>query len=116
VGAASWVRLDPAGEMIAEARVHPWWADAEALAPTLAYDSAVMGDHSRGGTIPVDVAARAAPPALVLCGGASPDWMIDVGRRVADALPDGRFGVLEGQGHNAAPEVLAPVLAEFFAG
>jgi pimeloyl-ACP methyl ester carboxylesterase len=103
-------------EMIAEARAHPWWADAEALAPTLAYDSAVMGDAAAGGTIPVDAAARATPPALVLCGGASPEWMIDVGRRVAEALPDGRLDVLEGQGHNVAPEVLAPVLAEFFAG
>ena len=42
--------------------------------------------------------------------------MIDVGRQVAHALPNGRHGVLEGQGHNAAPEVLAPVLAEFLAG
>lgn len=48
-------------------------------------------------------------------GGASPDWMIDVGRQVADALPNGRYEVLEGQEHVVAPEVLAPVLAEFFA-
>ena len=53
-------------------------------------------------------------PTLVLCGGASPGWMIDVGRRVADGLPDGRLGVLEGREHVVPPEILAPVLAEFF--
>ena len=41
--------------------------------------------------------------------------MIDVGRQLADALPDGRHTVLEGQEHNVAPAVLAPALAEFFA-
>ena len=56
-------------ELIAETRAHPWWANAEAIAPTLAYDSAVMGD-TRGGSIPADVAARR-PSALVLCGGAA---------------------------------------------
>jgi hypothetical protein len=42
--------------------------------------------------------------------------MIDVGRQVADALPSGRLGVLEGQEHVVPPEVLGPVLEEFFAG
>ena len=75
-----------------------------------------MGDAARGGTIPADVAARATPPALVLCGGASPEWMIDVGRQLADASA-GRAARrrCEGQEHNVAPAVLAPVLAEFFA-
>lgn len=54
-------------------------------------------------------------PALVLVGGASPDWMIDVGRQTADAMPKGRLSVLEGEKHVVAPEVLVPVLAEFFA-
>jgi len=101
-------------ELIAETRAHPWWANAEVIAPTLAYDSAVMGDAG-GGVMPVDVAARATPPALVLCGGASPEWMIDVGRQLAGALPEGQHAVLEGQEHNVAPAVLAPVLAEFLA-
>jgi len=40
--------------------------------------------------------------------------MIDVGRQIADAMPNGRHTVLEGQEHVVVPEVLAPVLAEFF--
>jgi hypothetical protein len=42
--------------------------------------------------------------------------MIDIGRQVADALPNGRHRILEGQEHVVAPEVLVPVLKEFFAG
>jgi hypothetical protein len=42
--------------------------------------------------------------------------MIDIGRQVADALPNGRHTVLEDQEHVVAPEVLVPVLKAFFAG
>jgi pimeloyl-ACP methyl ester carboxylesterase len=101
-------------EMVDQMRIEPWWAGLEAIAPTLAYDSAVMGDSSRGGTIPTDVVGDVSVPALVLCGGASPEWMIEVGRQVADVLPDGRHGVLEGQEHVVPPEVLVPVLKDLF--
>lgn len=100
--------------MVAEMRQTPRWAGLEAMAPTMAYDSAVMGDRA-GGTVPADLLGHVTAPALVLCGGASPGWMIDVGRQIADALPNGRYRVLEGQEHVVAPELLAPVLAEFFA-
>ena len=102
-------------EMVDGMRQGPRWAGLEEIAPTLAYDSEVMGDTSRGGTIPADQAGSVTVPALVLCGGASPAWMIDVGRQVANALSNGRHSVLEGEEHVAAPEVLAPVLEKFFA-
>jgi pimeloyl-ACP methyl ester carboxylesterase len=102
-------------EVIGQMRNEPWWAGMEAIAPTLAYDSEVVGDSSRGGTIPVDLVGRVTVPTLVLCGGASPAWMIDIGRQIADAMPNGQQCVLEGQEHVVAPEVLAPVVAEFFA-
>jgi pimeloyl-ACP methyl ester carboxylesterase len=102
--------------MVGRMRNEPWWAGMEAMAPTIAYDFEVMGDISMGSTIPTDLLGAVTVPALVLCGGASPAWMIDVGRQVADAMPKGRFGILEGQEHVVAPEVLVPVLAEFFAG
>jgi pimeloyl-ACP methyl ester carboxylesterase len=103
-------------EMVEGMRSTPRWAGLEAMAPTLAYDSEVMGDISRDGTIPVDQASRVTVPALVLTGGADYPWMIDVGRRLADAMPNGRHRVLEGQEHAVPPEVLVPVLAEFLAG
>ena len=76
----------------------------------------VMGDIGRGGAVPTDLAGRVRSETLVLVGGASPEWMIDVARQVADALPHGRYSVLEGQEHVVPPEILVPVLAEFLAG
>jgi pimeloyl-ACP methyl ester carboxylesterase len=103
-------------EMVEGMRPSPRWEELEAMAPALAYDSEVMGDASTGGTVPTDLVGRVTTESLVLVGGASPAWMIDVGRRIADALPNGRYRVLEGQEHVVAPELLVPVLAEFFAG
>ena len=51
----------------------------------------------------------------MLVGGADYLWMIEVGRRLADAMPNGRHRVLEGQEHAVPPEVLVPVLTEFLA-
>jgi hypothetical protein len=66
--------------------------------------------------VSTDLADRVRSETLVLVGGASPEWMIDVGRQVADALPNGRYRVLEGQEHVVPPEILVPVVAEFLAG
>lgn len=101
-------------EMVEGMRNEPWWTGIEAVAPTLLYDSEVMGDVSRGGTIPTHLLGAVSSPTLVLCGGASPGWMIDVGRQTAEGLPNGRLDVLEGQEHVVPPELLAPVLTEFF--
>ncbi|MGY1605080.1 alpha/beta fold hydrolase [Geodermatophilus sp. SYSU D00815] len=102
-------------EAFDELRRSPTWPGLLAVAPTLAHDSAVMGDVERGGAVPEELAAAAARPALVLVGGASPPFMLEVGRRVAELLPDGRFQVLEGQEHVVPPEVLAPVVTDFLA-
>jgi hypothetical protein len=99
--------------MVDQWRTEPWWVDAAAIAPTLAYDSAVMGD-AEGGEVPLDLARTVRPPALVLVGGASPPWMIDTDRALAAAMPSGTLRVLEGAEHVVDPPVLVPVLAEFF--
>src|ERR687898_797274 len=53
-------------EMIEGMRHTPRWAGLEAMAPTLAYDSEIMGDIGRDGTIPVEAGRTVAVPALVL--------------------------------------------------
>ena len=111
-----WRSIGMPQEMVDEMRHTPRWAELEAMAHTMAYDSAVMGDVSRGGVVPTDLAGRVTTETLVLVGGASPVWMIDVGKQVADALPNGQHRVLEGQEHVVPPEVLVPVLTEFFNG
>ncbi|MBT2524161.1 alpha/beta hydrolase [Streptomyces sp. ISL-99] len=97
-------------EVVAQVREAPMWPELEALAPTLAYDDAVMGD----GTVPAERLAAVRPPVLVVDGGASPPAMRDAARRVAEAVRRGRHRTLTGQIHDVAPHVLAPVLREFF--
>ena len=58
-------------EMIAGMRQSPYWALGERLAPTLAYDAAVMGDT----TIPLERYGRIDVPTLVLAGSESPEFM-----------------------------------------
>ncbi len=99
---------DPGAQM----RQSPVWPIFEAVAPTLAYDAACMGDSS----VPAEQAAAVMVPVLALAGGASPAWMQRAARAVADAAPNARYGILEGQTHDVAAEALAPVLIEFFAG
>src|SRR5918992_3885591 len=101
-------------EVVDEMRRTTQWADLEAMAPTLAYDSKVMDDIGRDGKVPVDQAGKVTVPTLVLTGGADYPWMTDVGRLLAQAMPNGRHRVLEGQEHAVPPEVLVPVLEEFF--
>lgn len=100
-------------EMVEGMRDTPMWPGLIALAPTLAYDAAVMGDIENGGAVPQAVAARAMRPGLVLVGGESPPFMLEVGLRLADLLPEGSHRVMEGQGHVVAPAVLTPVVAGF---
>ncbi|MGI8329254.1 alpha/beta fold hydrolase [Actinomadura scrupuli] len=103
-------------EMVEGARSAPMWPGLEAMAHTLAYDSEVMGHAGSGGTMPAGLVGGLPTPALVLAGEASPARLTDAARRVADTLPEGRLVILAGQTHDVDPEVLAPVLADFFAG
>ncbi|WP_333773028.1 alpha/beta fold hydrolase [Streptomyces sp. IBSBF 3136] len=108
-----FLRLTGLGEeMIRGARQSPMWSGMEAVAASLAYDDAVMGD----GLLPRERLAAVSVPVLSVVGGASPEWMRAAGRAVAEAVPEGAYRVLDGQTHMVEPEVLGPVLAEFFAG
>ena len=84
-----------------------------ALAPTMPYDFEVVGDTSRGGTVPVDLVRRIEMPTLVIAGGASPEFFRDTANRLVELLPNGTLTVLEGQDHGAPAEVVAPLISEF---
>ncbi len=83
------------------------------LAPTLAYDSAVMDDLATGGAVPADLAKRVTQSALVLVGSESPPFMLEVAQQLVDRLPAGSLQVLAGQEHVVDPEVLTPVVVGF---
>lgn len=100
-------------EAIAGMRAEPSWPLFEAVAPTLGYDNAVLGE----GTVPHERAARVTVPTLVANGGASPDFFRLAAKATAEAIPGARHKTLEGQSWGeVAPEALAPVLKEFFLG
>jgi pimeloyl-ACP methyl ester carboxylesterase len=99
-------------EAIAGMRQTPIWPLFEAVAPTLAYDDAIMGD----GSAPTARLASITVPTLVMDGGASPTFMRNAAQAAAQALPNTKRRTLEGQTHDVAPQVLAPVLVEFFQG
>jgi pimeloyl-ACP methyl ester carboxylesterase len=98
-------------EMIDGMRQAPVWPMFEAVAPTLAYDAAVLG---KGHVAPVERAATVTIPALVMNGGASFPFMYDIAQALSKAMPNAQLRTLEGQRHDVNLEVFAPVLVEFF--
>lgn len=96
--------------VIQSARQSPLWAGMESMAPSLAHDDAVMGD----GGVPVKLLASISVPVLSIAGDASPAWMREAARAVADTVPQGTCRTLAGQTHMVEPDVLAPVLTDFF--
>ncbi len=99
-------------EAVAQMRTAPMWPGLEALAHTLVYDFAVMGD----GSIPMGRIAAVSAPTLVIASETSAPWLQKAVRVVAESLPNGQSRFLPGQFHNVPPQTLAPVLQEFFAG
>ncbi|RCG31274.1 alpha/beta hydrolase [Sphaerisporangium album] len=105
-------------ESIEAAKNSPMWPGCEAIAHTLAYDAACLGD----GSPPVERLAKITQPVLVATGGASPEWFLKGGGdffakaadAIAAALPHAERLTLEGQTHVVDPKALAPVLERFF--
>jgi pimeloyl-ACP methyl ester carboxylesterase len=89
----------------------PMWRGLEALAPTLAYDSDVLGE---GHALPTAHLAAITRPTLVMHGGAGAPSMRDVAQAISEAIPKAQFRTLAGQTHGVSPKALAPVLTEFF--
>ena len=102
-------------EFVTPMRDMPMWKAMEAVAHTLAYDGTIVRGNMAGNPVSAEQWASVTVPTLVIDGGETP-WMSDGARAIADALPNARRRTLEGQTHDVAPEALAPVLEEFFAG
>jgi len=92
-------------------RLMPMWSKLEAAAHTLRYDARIVLDESL-------LAARATTvrtPTLVIGGAKSPGKLRDAVEAVGRAVPGAEQRFLAGQTHNVKPQVLAPVLVEYFA-
>ena len=83
------------------------------LAPTLAYDFAVMGHGVTTGATPVELLRAVKPETLVLAGTATAPFMIDAAHRIVTMLPNASYVELADQHHVVPPELLAPVIVDF---
>jgi pimeloyl-ACP methyl ester carboxylesterase len=97
--------------VVAQMRHAPFRPGLEALAHTLAYDAAIIGDRS----LPGELLATVTAPALVVTGENSPPFLRSAAQAAAAALPHGRLAILPGQTHDINPQATAPVMAEFLA-
>jgi pimeloyl-ACP methyl ester carboxylesterase len=97
------------GEMVAQMDGAPWVAALEPLTPTLPYDLAV----SAGG-VPAAELGKITAPVLILGGKDSPSWFRRSVAEQADSTPGARLKMLDGYDHNAPPEVITPILIDFF--
>lgn len=104
------VSVGTSREQIDVMRRAPFWPGIEAVAPTLAYDAAVLGPDR---SVPVERASRVDVPTLVMHGAAGAPFMAETARALRKAIPGAQLRTLAGQNHNVRPEALAPVLAEF---
>ena len=101
-------------EAVAPMRNAPMWPELEAVAHTIAYDGTIMGDTMSGNPESLKRFASVTVPSLVMDGGDSPPMMHSAAQALADILPHAQRRTLAGQTHEVAPDVLAPVLIEFF--
>jgi pimeloyl-ACP methyl ester carboxylesterase len=89
----------------------PMWKGLEKLAPTLVYDSEVLGE---GHALPAALLARVRTPTLVMHGGSGSPAMRDAARAISEAIPGAELRTIPRQTHGVSPKAVAPVLEEFF--
>jgi pimeloyl-ACP methyl ester carboxylesterase len=95
--------------------VRPIWSNLEAVAHTLPYDVAVMGETVAGRPLAAEPWASVTHPTLVVHGAKSPASLRRAADELAVLVPDARPRTLPGQSHNVSMKVLAPVITEFLA-
>jgi pimeloyl-ACP methyl ester carboxylesterase len=97
-------------DALADMRQSPTWPAFEAVAPTLAYDYALLGD----GAVPRERAAKVAIPTIVAAGGESPDFLQRPARTLAEVIPGATYRTLDGETHQASPQAISALLRDFF--
>jgi pimeloyl-ACP methyl ester carboxylesterase len=103
-------------EMVAQMKSSSMWPQLEAVAQTIPYDGAIMGDTMSGNPATLKKWATVTVPTLIMVGGASPAFFHNGAQALVDILPNATSRVLAGQTHGPADDVLAPALVEFFKG
>ena len=97
-------------EVVTQLRQAPFWPTLEDIAHTLVYEATLLSDMP---TLAEQMASITVPT-LVISGGINQGRMLQAAQAVADALPNVAYRSLADQTHDIIPQVLAPVLEEFF--
>ena len=95
----------------------PMWPSLERAAHTLPYDGELMASMMTGKPLPAHRWDPVKCPALVMVGGASPDWLHSAAHAISQALPKAKYRELEGRDHSAvtsAPRDVATTMYGFF--
>jgi pimeloyl-ACP methyl ester carboxylesterase len=101
-------------EAVARMKASPAWPGMLAMAPTLSFDNAVLGDDR---SVPAGVATRVKASTLVMDGAASlgpMPFMRPTADKLGKTIPRAQRLVVEGQAHDVSPKALAPILLKFF--
>ncbi len=103
-------------EMVVGMKTSQMWPALKAVAPSLPYDAAAMGDDR---SVPVDTASNITAETLIMDGALSRQYMPFMAvsaDKLATAIPKAKRQTIEGQSHDVNTAVLAPVLSDFFKG
>ncbi len=92
----------------------PAWSKLKSVAHTLPYDGIIVDKELKGKPYPAHRWSEVNIPTIVIDGEKSQTWMHNSMHALSGHLHDAQYHTLEGQSHIVKPEVLAPVLAEFF--
>jgi pimeloyl-ACP methyl ester carboxylesterase len=95
-------------EVVAQLRQAPFWPALEAIAHTLAYESLILA-------CPPELVGSVSTPTLVIHDEASPDPIRTATGALANGLPHAQLHALAGQTHDLVPEVVGPLLQQFYA-
>jgi pimeloyl-ACP methyl ester carboxylesterase len=93
----------------------PMWKRLKEIAPTLAYDAAIVGPLMQSKPIPRGTWANLRQPAMIVGGTRSDTWMRNAQKAIADALPNASHAELDGENHMVKPAAIAPLIRDFFA-
>jgi pimeloyl-ACP methyl ester carboxylesterase len=91
----------------------PIWSSLKAVAHTLPYDFAVMGETVTGKPLAREPWSSIRTPTLVVAGSKSPASLRKAGAALDARMPNSERRILEGQSHNVSMKVLAPAVEEF---
>lgn len=98
-------------DIVVKMREAPFRPALERTAHTLVYEMSILSDA----TMPPAAVSSVRARTLILIAEKNPEIMHQAAQTYGRAVPESRVQLLPGQSHDIVPDVVAPVLAGFFA-